>query len=101
MKTPKNRTELENEAKKRMKNLNAHAVVTQKCFIVLAKNFGDKTRERIIWDDTCITSDMVEYWESHLDKPLAIRFSNNEKVRTKRGNYYETKAYIKEWGKTK
>jgi hypothetical protein len=67
----------------------------QRCFIVLAKNFGNNTRERVIWEDDCITEEMVRYWESHLDRPLAIGFSNKEDGR----NYYETKSYIKEWGK--
>lgn len=67
----------------------------QRCFIVLAKNFGDKTRERIIWEDDCITEEMVRYWEAHLDRALAIGFSNPEDG----NNYYETKSYVKEWGK--
>jgi len=69
----------------------------QRCFIVLAKNFGLNTRERIIWEDSCITDGMVAYWENHIDRPLAIGFSNDESG----GNYYETKSYVKEWGKQK
>jgi hypothetical protein len=69
----------------------------QKTFIVIARNFGLNTRERIIWEDTHITEEMVRYWESHLDRPLAIGFSNNENG----SNYYETKSYVNEWRKQK
>ena len=70
--------------------------MNQKVMLVLAKNVEvEKTREKVIMTDTHMTEKMYNYFMNHLDRALAIWYSDTFDV----GYLYKTTKYNYEHSK--